>query len=138
MNIKRDVENLEKRFQERKLNELIGNQFQNVFELYYNIASSIVLTFAPTKLRETTKSFTLTLIEGTEVLVGRNENGIVEYTIEIPKDEPVPLPAPEFKETLNKIKREKRNYKKISLTILLLIIFCMVCTFFLLIEVYKG
>ena len=29
MNIKRDVENLEKRFQERKLNELIGNQFQN-------------------------------------------------------------------------------------------------------------
>ena len=80
MNIKRDVENLEKRFQERKLNELIGNQFQNGFELDYNIASSIVLTFAPTKLRETTKSFTLTLIEGTEVLVGRNENVPVAFS----------------------------------------------------------
>lgn len=113
MDIKQDVQGLEGNFKKRSLNRLIGNTFENGFELDYDVASSIVLTFEPNKFRKSNKSFTILQQEQTTVLVARNADRIVEYIVEIPEDEELPPPAPEFEKSLKELIEEQKTYKRV-------------------------
>lgn len=105
---------------EKTLDCYVDKKFTNGFELDKTMATIIVRTYKPEIINDKEKmedvdNFTLTTIGDITMLIARNKDMVVQFTVEMPKEVNTVVEEPHFEETLQEFKDEREHYKKISI-----------------------
>lgn len=99
------------RIKESELRKYIGEKFSNGFTIDKSMAHAILQSVAPNRISDEIKDYTITTVGDTTMLIGRNSDGVVEFTVEMTREvEPV-LASPDFEDRLKYFQENTERYK---------------------------